>query len=51
VTSGVWITPAGVNLAGAGLIPDIVVENTDGLSGGVEDPVLRAGLRMVRQID
>ena len=51
VTSGVWITPAGVNLAGTGLIPDIVVENTDDLSGGVEDPVLRAGLRTVRQID
>ena len=51
VTSGVWITPAGVNLAGTGLMPDIIVENAAGLIGGVEDPVLRAGLRTVRQID
>ena len=50
VTTGVWFTPAGVALAGAGsgLTPDLEVEMTDGQIGGDDDPVLAAGLEAVR---
>lgn len=52
VTSGIWFTPAGVALAGAGsgLTPDRQVEMSDAQLGGDDDPVLAAGLEAVRAL-
>ena len=52
VTTGIWITPAGVALAGSGggLTPDVEVEMSDGPVGGDDDPVLAAGLDAVRAL-
>ncbi len=52
VTTGIWITPAGVALAGSGsgLTPDVAIEMADGQVGGDNDPVLAAGLDAVRAL-
>ena len=52
VTTGIWFTPAGVALAGAGsgLTPDLHVEMSEGQVGGDDDPVLAAGLETVRSL-
>lgn len=52
VTTGIWFTPAGVALAGAGsgLTPNVEVEAAEGLIGGDDDPVLAAGLEAVRAL-
>ena len=51
VTTGIWVTPAGVALAGGGsLTPDLEVEMSDGQIGGDDDPVLAAGLEAVRAL-
>lgn len=52
VTTGIWFTPAGVALAGAGsgLTPDLEVEMSEGQLGGDDDPVLAAGLEAVRAL-
>lgn len=52
VTTGIWFTPAGVALAGAGggLTPNLEVEAAEGPIGGDDDPVLAAGLEAVRAL-
>ena len=52
VTTGIWFTPAGVALAGAGsgLTPDVEVEMPEVPLGGEDDPVLAAGLQAVRAL-
>ena len=51
VTTGIWITPAGVALAGgSSLVPDIPVDGWLGPIGGDDDPVLAAGLDAVRNL-
>ena len=51
VTTGIWITPAGVALAGgSSLMPDIPVDGWLGPIGGDDDPVLAAGLDAVRNL-
>lgn len=52
VTTGIWFTPAGIALAGAGsgLAPDLKVEMSEGQIGGDDDPVLEAGLEAVRAL-
>ena len=52
VTTGIWFTPAGIALAGAGsgLTPDLKVEMSEGQIGGDDDPVLAAGLEAVRAL-
>lgn len=52
VTTGIWFTPAGVALAGAGsgLTPDLEVGMSEGQIGGDDDPVLAAGLEAVRAL-
>ncbi|MCY3895684.1 MAG: S41 family peptidase [Chloroflexi bacterium] len=52
VTTGIWFTPAGVALAGAGsgLTPDLEVAMSEGQIGGDDDPVLAAGLEAVRAL-
>ena len=52
VTTGIWFTPAGVALAGAGsgLTPDMEVEMPEVPLGGEDDPVLAAGLQAVRAL-
>ena len=51
VTTGIWITPAGVALAGGGsLSPDLEVEMSEGQIGGDDDSVLAAGLDAVRAL-
>ena len=52
VTTGVWFTPAGVALAGAGsgLTPDLEVQMSEGQLGGDDDSVLAAGLEAVRAL-
>ena len=52
VTTGIWFTPAGIALAGAGsgLTPDLQVEMSEGPLGGDDDPVLAAGLEAVRAL-
>lgn len=52
VTTGIWFTPAGVALAGAGsgLTPDLQVEMSEGQIGGDDDSVLAAGLEAVRAL-
>jgi carboxyl-terminal processing protease len=51
VTSGIWVTPAGINLGDRGLIPDLEVENKDGHIGGSKDPILQAGVGLLLQGD
>ena len=48
VTSGIWITPADINLSGQGLIPDVVLEAQEGQIGSDDDNVLQAALRYLR---
>ena len=52
VTTGIWFTPAGVALAGAGggLTPNLEVEAAEGPIGDDDDPVLAAGLEAVRAL-
>ena len=52
VTTGIWITPAGIALAGSGsgLAPDLEVEMSEGQIGADDDPVLAAGLEAVRAL-
>ena len=52
VTTGIWFTPAGVALAGAGsgLTPDLEVETSEGSIGADDDSVLAAGLDAVRAL-
>lgn len=52
VTTGIWFTPAGIALAGAGsgLTPDLKVEMSEGQIGGDDDSVLAAGLEAVRAL-
>ena len=52
VTTGIWFTPAGVALAGAGsgLTPDLEVAMAAGQIGDDDDPVLAAGLEAVRAL-
>ena len=51
ITSGIWITPAGVNLSGEGLFPDIVIEAGDAEPGSDDDPVLQAAVRLLHGED
>ncbi len=51
ITSGIWITPSGVNLAGEGLIPDMVLPSENGQVGSANDPVLQAALRALAAVD
>lgn len=52
VTTGIWITPAGVALAGrgSGLTPDVEIDMAESQIGGDDDPVLAAGLEAVRAL-
>lgn len=47
VTSGIWITPAGVNLNGTGLTPDVAIAGEVRELGAEDDPVLREALRIL----
>ncbi len=51
ITSGIWITPAGVNLSGEGLFPDFAIEAGDAELGSDEDPVLQAAVRLLHGED
>ncbi len=51
ITSGIWITPAGVNLSGEGLFPDIPIEAGDADLGSDDDPVLQAAVRLLHGED
>ena len=48
VTSGIWITPTGINLGDSGLIPDLEVKNVAGHIGGSNDSILQAGLGLLQ---
>ena len=48
VTTGIWITPEGVSLGDEGLMPDVLVESTDGTFGSAEDKILQAALSLLR---
>jgi carboxyl-terminal processing protease len=51
VTTGIWITPAGIALAGgSSLVPDLAVEMSESPIGGDDDSVLAAGLKAVRAL-
>ncbi|MBM4436776.1 MAG: S41 family peptidase [Actinobacteria bacterium] len=47
VTSGIWITPAGVSLNGTGLAPDVAVTGEVRELGADDDPVLQEALRIL----
>ncbi len=50
VTSGIWITPAGINLGDSGLMPDELIEFEGGDLGSDDDVVLQRALDRLRGI-
>ena len=50
VTSGIWITPSGINLGANGLMPDELIEPEDGQLGSDDDVVLQRALDRLRGV-
>ena len=48
VTSGIWITPSGINLGASGLMPDELIELESGELGSDDDVVLQRALDRLR---